>query len=86
MKSFSDTTPRASLPVLNDSSKSRISDAECANSKGKMALADPDLAEHYARVAAALPALEAQRALEDAEIESATKPSGSETVGHLPQV
>ena len=36
----------------------------------QMALSDPDLAEHYARLAAALPALQVQRALEDVELEA----------------
>ena len=40
-----------------------------------MALSDPDLAEHYARMAAAVPALQVQRATEDAEMQPAPKRS-----------
>jgi hypothetical protein len=39
----------------------------------QLALSDPNLAEHYARLTAALPALKAQRAVEDREIGAALK-------------
>ena len=44
----------------------RITNEQLALQMEQMALTDPELAEHYARLAAAVPALQAQRAVEDA--------------------
>jgi hypothetical protein len=59
--------------LLGASADRRITNEQLAEELEQVALSDPDLADHYARVAAALPALQAQRALEDAEVESAPR-------------
>ncbi len=59
--------------LLGASAETRITNRQLAEQLEQMALSDPDLAEHYARTAAALPALQIQRAVEDAEVESARR-------------
>ena len=56
--------------LLGASAGRRITTEQLAEQLEQMALSDPDLAEHYARLAAALPALQVQRALEDVEMEA----------------
>ena len=63
----------AAAKLLGASADGRITNEQLAAQLEQMALSDPDLAEHYARMAAALPALQVQRALEDAEVESAQR-------------
>ena len=60
--------------LLGASAGRRITNEQLAEQLEQMALSDPDLAEHYTRMAAALPALHIQRAVEDAEVESARTP------------
>ena len=57
--------------LLGASAGRRITNEQLAQRLEQTALSDPDLAEHYARMAAALSAIQAQRAMEDAELESA---------------
>jgi hypothetical protein len=60
----------AAANLMGVSAGRRMTNEQLAKQLEQMALGDPDLAEHYARLSAALPALQAQRALEDAEVES----------------
>ena len=60
----------AAANLLGASAARRITNQQLAEQLEQMALSDPDLAEHYARMAAALPALQVQRAMEDVEVES----------------
>ena len=76
MKSFADATLDAFPPSPDLASPPGDRAAERQDSTGKAVSDDPDLAEHYARIAAAVPALQAQRALEDAEIDSAVNTPG----------
>lgn len=71
MKAFREMAALASRQLLGASSGRRISNGELARLMEEIALNDPELAEHYARMAAARPVLQAQRAAEDAEIRSA---------------
>jgi hypothetical protein len=64
--------------LLGASAGRRITSEELAEELQEMALSDPELAEHYARMAVALPALESQRELEDAELESPPRVSLAE--------
>jgi hypothetical protein len=58
----------AAANLLGASAGRRITNEQLALQLEQMALTDPELAEHYARLAAAVPALEAQRAVEDAAL------------------
>jgi hypothetical protein len=58
----------ASAKLMGASAGRRITNEQLARELELMALGDPELAEHYGRLAAALPALQAQRAAEDAEV------------------
>ena len=60
----------AAANLLGASAERRITNEQLAEQLEQLALSDPDLAEHYARMAAALPALQVQRAMEDIEVES----------------
>lgn len=59
----------AAARLMGDSASRRITNEQLAKEIELMALSDPDLAEHYGRMAAALPAFEVQRAAEDSEVE-----------------
>jgi len=61
----------AAANLLGASADQRISNQQLSEQLERMALSDPELAEHYARLAAASSALRAQRAWEDAEVKSA---------------
>jgi hypothetical protein len=61
----------AAANLMGASAELRISNQQLSAELEQMALSDPELAEHYARMMAALPALAAQRAVEDAEVKSA---------------
>ena len=61
----------AAANLLGASAERRITNEQLSAELEQMALSDPDLAEHYARMAAAVPVLQVQRAMEDVEIESA---------------
>jgi len=63
----------AAANLLGASAERRITNKQLSEQLEQMALSDPDLTEHYARMAAALPALQVQRALEDIEVESAQR-------------
>ncbi len=63
----------AAAKLLGASAGRRITNEQLAAELEQMALSDPDLAEHYARMAAALPAIQVQRAAEDAEVEAALR-------------
>ncbi len=58
----------ASAQLQGVSARSRITNEKLAEELESLALSDSELAEHYARMAAALPALQAQRTLEDKEV------------------
>ena len=58
----------AAAKLMGDSASRRITNEQLAGELEAIALCDPDLAQHYGRLAAALPALQAQRAAEDAEV------------------
>ena len=68
----------AAANLLGASAERRITNEQLSEQLEQMALSDPELAEHYARMAAALPALQVQRALEDIEVESAQRVSPPE--------
>ena len=80
MTVFTKMASMASSRLLGASAERRISNEQLAEQMAEMALNDPELAAHHcARLAAAAPALQAQRAHEDAEwsIESPRRdPSG----------
>jgi hypothetical protein len=59
----------ASAKLMGSSANRRITNEQLVKELESMAVNDADLAEHYGRLAAALPAFEAQRAAEDAEME-----------------
>ena len=59
----------AAANLLGASANQRITNEQLSKQLELMALNDPDLAEHYARLAAAVPALQVQRAMEDVELE-----------------
>jgi hypothetical protein len=63
----------AAANLLGASAERRITNEQLSAELEQMALSDPDLAEHYARMAAAVPVLQVQRAMEDVEIESALR-------------
>ena len=65
----------AAANLMGVSPQRRVTNEQLSEQLEEMALNDPDLAEHYARMAAALPALQTQRASEDAELESAQRVS-----------
>jgi hypothetical protein len=65
----------AAANLLGASAERRITNEQLSEQLEQMALSDTELAEHYARMAAARPVLEVQRALEDTEIESAQRVS-----------
>ncbi len=75
MKVFHRMANLAAAKLLGASAGRRITNEQLAEQLEQMVLGDPELAEHYGRLAAALPALRAQRALEDAEVESAQRVS-----------
>lgn len=58
----------AAAELLGRSAGNRISLPQLAAQMEEMAVNDPELAEHFRRQAAALPALRALRAIEDREI------------------
>ncbi len=60
----------AAANLLGASAERRITNEQLSEQLEQMALSDPELAEHYARMAAAVPVLQVQRALEDIEVES----------------
>ena len=64
----------AAAKLMGTSASRRITNEQLAAELERIALDDPDLAEHYARLAAAAPPLQVQRAMEDLEIESACQP------------
>jgi hypothetical protein len=70
MELFSRMASRAAADLLGSSADERISNADLARQLEQMALDDPELAAHYARMAAALPAFQVQRAQEDLEMEA----------------
>jgi len=59
----------AAANLLGASASRRITNEQLAEQLEQLALSDPDLAEHYARMAAAVPAFQVQRAMEDVELE-----------------
>ena len=61
----------AAANLMGASAERRITNEQLAEQLEQMALSDPDLAEHYGRMVAALPALQVQRDLEDIEMEPA---------------
>jgi hypothetical protein len=61
--------------LLGASAEERVTNEQLAVQLEQMALSDPDLAEHYARMAAAVPALQMQRAVEDVEVDSSRRTS-----------
>ncbi len=63
----------ASAKLMGASANRRITNEQLATELQIMALADPELAAHYAALAGALPAFQAQRAQEDAEMETAPR-------------
>ena len=67
MKVFTKMASMASSCLFGTSAERRISNEQLAEQMAEMALNDPELAAHYERMAAAVPALRAQRAREDAE-------------------
>ena len=69
MDLFSRMARTAAADLLGTSAEQRTSNAELAQRLEQMALEDPELAAHYARMAAALPAFQLQRAQEDLEME-----------------
>ena len=71
MRLFVQMARIAAANLLGASADQRISNQQLSEQLERMALNDPELAEHYARLSAALPALQARRALEDAEVKSA---------------
>jgi len=71
MRVFQQMAAMASSRLLGASAEFRISNSELANLMEEIALRDPELVAHYARLTAALPALQSQRAAEDAEIATA---------------
>ena len=83
MELFSRMARMAAADLLGTSAEQRTSNAELAQQLEQMALDDPELAAHYARMAAALPAFQVRRAEEDLEMEpgedaSAANPPPSE--------
>jgi hypothetical protein len=74
MELFRRMASMASANLLGASAGQRITNAQLAAQLEQMALSDPELAEHYARLAAAVPSLQAQRAVEDAEMEPQVPP------------
>jgi hypothetical protein len=58
----------ASAELLGVSARHRITNEKLAEELESIALGDPELAEHYAHLVGALPALRAQRAMEDGEV------------------
>jgi hypothetical protein len=72
MKVFHQMAAMASSQLLGASAEHRISNGDLAKYMEEMALGDAELAEHYVRLADALPALQAQRAAEDVELASAS--------------
>jgi hypothetical protein len=58
----------ASAELLGVSAEHRITNEKLAEELELIALSDPELAEYYAQMARALPALQAQRAMEDREL------------------
>jgi len=65
----------AAANLLGASAARRITNEQLALQMEQMALNDPDLAEHFARLAAGLPALQSQRATEDAQMAPAAEVS-----------
>ena len=59
----------AAASLLGASPERRITNEQLSAQLQQMAESDPELAEHFARMAAAVPALAAQRAMEDRELE-----------------
>jgi len=70
MELFHRMASLAAANLLGASAERRITNDQLSEQLELMALSDPDLAEHYSRLAAALPALQVQRAAEDIEVES----------------
>jgi hypothetical protein len=61
----------AAARLMGASANRRITNQQLADELELLALSDPELAEHYGQLAAALPAFQVQRAAEDAELASA---------------
>ncbi|MGO9111441.1 MAG: hypothetical protein ACLP9L_19615 [Thermoguttaceae bacterium] len=66
MRVFSRMAAVAASRLLGGSAESRWSNEQLAKQLEEMALDDPELAAHYRGLAAAVPALQAVRLLEDA--------------------
>ena len=71
MRLFDRMASLAAANLLGASAERRISNQQLSAELEQMALSDPELAEHFAQLAAALPALQAQRAWEDAQVKPA---------------
>src|SRR5271157_3918072 len=67
MRVFTEMASMASSRLLGASAEERISNEQLAQQMAEIALDDPELAAHYARMATTVPALRVQRAREDAE-------------------
>ncbi|MGO9113771.1 MAG: hypothetical protein ACLP9L_31460 [Thermoguttaceae bacterium] len=67
MRVFTEMASVASSRLLGASAEGRISNEELAQQMAQMALNDPELAAHYARMAGTARTLRVQRAREDAE-------------------
>jgi hypothetical protein len=74
MELFRRMASMAAANLLGASAGRRITNEQLAAQFEQMAFSDPELAEHYARMAAAVPALQAQRAMEDAAMEPQIPP------------
>jgi hypothetical protein len=74
----------AAADLLGASAGQRITNQHLAAQLEQMALSDPELGEHYARLSAAVPSLQAQRALEDAEMEPRVPPRQSRSAASQP--
>jgi hypothetical protein len=70
MEVFQRMAHMAAARLLGASAERRITNKQLAQQLEQMALSDPELAQHYVRMAAAVPALQVQRAMEDSELES----------------
>jgi hypothetical protein len=68
MELFHQMAYLASAELLGVSARHRITNQKLAEELESLALSDRELAEHYACLVGALPALQAQRALEDTEV------------------
>jgi hypothetical protein len=64
----------AAANLMGVSASHRISNEQLAEQFQRIALEDPDLDEHYARLASAVPVLQVKRAMEDLELEAVERP------------